>query len=244
MRSRFSVHPLLVALPAVVVALAVACGGSTVTNPTPSPNANASPASVPTPGAGASGSGGTGSGTLRVLIKDSPFSEASAVLVTFSEVSVHRSGADGSDGGWVTLPFATAAAVGPAVTTRTCDLKKLVAATDVLGVGTLEAGHYTQLRLTVDSAKIYTQAETNGEPCGADLVSTMTTPTTKTPPTTEPTEFPVVVPSGTLKLNREFTVPTGGATTITLDFDGDKSIHQTGNGKYMMTPVIGIVSVQ
>jgi hypothetical protein len=41
-----------------------------------------------------------------------------------------------------------------------------------------------------------------------------------------------------------------------LDFDGDKSIHQTGsgngngngngnkNGKYMMSPVIRVVSVQ
>ena len=54
----------------------------------------------------------------------------------------------------------------------------------------------------------------------------------------------VDVPSGTLKLNREFDVPAGGATTILLDFDGDKSVHQTGNGKYKMTPVIGVVSVQ
>jgi hypothetical protein len=30
-----------------------------------------------------------------------------------------------------------------------------------------------------------------------------------------------------------------------LDFDGDKSVHMTGNGKYnMMSPVIGVVSVQ
>jgi hypothetical protein len=53
----------------------------------------------------------------------------------------------------------------------------------------------------------------------------------------------VDVPSGTLKLNREFDVPVGGATTILIDFDADKSIHQTGNGKYKMTPVIGVVSV-
>jgi hypothetical protein len=29
-----------------------------------------------------------------------------------------------------------------------------------------------------------------------------------------------------------------------IDLDGDKSIHQTGNGKHMMKPVIGVVSVQ
>jgi hypothetical protein len=28
-----------------------------------------------------------------------------------------------------------------------------------------------------------------------------------------------------------------------IDFDGDRSIHQTGNGTYMMSPVIGIVRV-
>jgi hypothetical protein len=47
-----------------------------------------------------------------------------------------------------------------------------------------------------------------------------------------------------VKLNRQFDVPAGGATTILLDFDGDRSIHETGNGRYMMRPVIAVVSVQ
>jgi hypothetical protein len=29
-----------------------------------------------------------------------------------------------------------------------------------------------------------------------------------------------------------------------VDFDGDKSVNQTGNGRYMMSPVIAVVSVQ
>jgi hypothetical protein len=29
-----------------------------------------------------------------------------------------------------------------------------------------------------------------------------------------------------------------------IDFDGDKSVTQTGNGAYRMSPVISIVSVQ
>ena len=67
--------------------------------------------------------------------------------------------------------------------------------------------------------------------------------------TTDPTPVTesatsVAVPSGTVKLNREFDVPSGGWTTILLDFDLDKSIHQTGNGQYKLTPVIGVVSVQ
>jgi hypothetical protein len=35
-----------------------------------------------------------------------------------------------------------------------------------------------------------------------------------------------------------------GTTTIVLDFDGDKSIKETGNGRFMMSPVIGVKSVQ
>jgi hypothetical protein len=57
------------------------------------------------------------------LLKDSPFSDAKALLVTFSEVNVHASGAD-----WITVPFAAGAS------SRTCDLKKLETAQDVLGV--------------------------------------------------------------------------------------------------------------
>jgi hypothetical protein len=79
------------------------------------------------------------------------------------------------------------------------------------------------------------------------------------------------VPSGVVKLNREFTVPGGGATTILLDFDGDRSLKLTGfgngngnagngngngngrgiprnggqsAGRYIMSPVIHVVSVQ
>jgi hypothetical protein len=47
-----------------------------------------------------------------------------------------------------------------------------------------------------------------------------------------------------VKLNREFDVPAGGSTAMLLDFDGDRSILQTGTGSYMMRPVIAVVSVK
>jgi hypothetical protein len=46
-----------------------------------------------------------------------------------------------------------------------------------------------------------------------------------------------------VKLNREFDVPEGGTTTLRLDFDGDHSIIETGNGRFMMKPVIAIIGV-
>lgn len=54
----------------------------------------------------------------------------------------------------------------------------------------------------------------------------------------------VEIPSGEVKLNHGFELTADGATTMLLDFDGDRSIRVTGNGRYMMTPVIAIVSVE
>jgi len=195
------------------------------------------PSSTNSGGSSTGGNSSTGSnssamGTLAIHLTDSPFSDAKALLVTFSDVSVHRA----DPGEWRTLPFA-------AGSSRTCDLKKLNGATDVLGVGSLPAGKYTQVRLNVSSAVIYFDAPSVGAAC-APLIA---------PPAG--TNAPVDIPSGEVKLNNEFTV-TGSATTMLLDFDGDQSIHQTGsgngngngngnkNGKFMMSPVIRVVSVQ
>jgi hypothetical protein len=189
---------------------------------------------------GSSGGNAAGSGMLTVRLTDSPYSDATALLVTFSEVSVHQA----DPGDWKTIPFAAGAS-------RTCDLKKLQGPVDVLGVGSLPAAKYTQIRLHVSSAAIYFNGPSSGGPCGASV-------------TAPGTGVPVEIPSGEVKLNHPFTVATTG-TTITLDFDGEQSIHQTGggngnggngkgngngngggksDGKYMMSPVIRVVSVQ
>jgi hypothetical protein len=165
------------------------------------------------------------SGTLNVRITDAPFDDARAVLVTFSEVSAHR--ADTPDGSWSTLPFADAG------TTRTCDLKKLQnAREDILGVGPLAAGHYTQVRLTVSAARLYFDGESTGPACAATI------------PAPSGTSAVVEVSSGQVRLNRQFTIAESGATTMLLDFDGGASIREQGNGQFRMTPVIAVVSVQ
>ena len=51
------------------------------------------------------------------------------------------------------------------------------------------------------------------------------------------------IPSGELRLNREFDLTSTTPTTILLDFDGDRSVRDTGNGRFMMTPVITVVNV-
>lgn len=175
--------------------------------------------------AGCSGSSpagpSAGAATLNLRLTDSPFSDAKAVLVTFSEVTAHR-----SEGDWTTVPFAAAA------TSRTCDLKKLETAEDVLGSGPMPAGRYTMVRLVVTSATIYFDNPSAGSACAASIAAPAGV------------SAAVEVPSGEVKLSRGFELLADAATTILLDFDGDRSIHQTGNGRYTMSPVVGIVSVR
>jgi hypothetical protein len=160
---------------------------------------------------------------MTLMLKDSPYTDAKSLLVTFSEVSAHR--ADATDSAWTTLAFADAA------TSRTCDLKKLQTAQDILGTGPLATGHYTMIRLTVSRAALYFDNAAAGNACAASIAA----PAGRS--------ASMDIPSGEVKLNREFDI-TSTTTTMLVDFDGDKSVHDTGNGRFMMSPVIGIVSVQ
>ncbi|MGH9257320.1 MAG: DUF4382 domain-containing protein [Vicinamibacterales bacterium] len=174
-------------------------------------------------GGSPSGPSGPG-GRFSLMLKDTPFADAKSVLVTFSEVTVHGETESNS----TQLQFAASAA------SRTCDLKKLVTAQDILGIGTLPAGHYTQVRLVVSSATLYFDTAAAGDACAASITAPAGA------------SAPLEIPSGEVKLNRPFDVAAGGATTMLIDFDGDKSIsiHPTGNGRFIMRPVITVVSVQ
>lgn len=180
-------------------------------------------AAVGTAGCGDSATSPSGNGRLSLMITDTPYSEARALLVTFSEVTAHRD----DSGGFTKIPFGDATA-----TSRTCDLKRLVDSQDVLGVGLLPEGHYTQVRVVVSSATLYFDNPTTGPACATAI----------TPPLG--TSASIVIPSGEVRLNRNFEVAAGGAMTMLLDFDGERSVTALGNGGYRMTPVIGVVSVQ
>ena len=87
----------------------------------------------------------------------------------------------------------------------------------VLGDTFLTAGHYTQIRLIL------------GE--GSNVVVNGIT-------------FPLIIPSGFqtgIKLNHEFDIEPGTLYELMLDFNADQSIHLTGNGQYMMSPVIRVM---
>jgi len=89
----------------------------------------------------------------------------------------------------------------------------------VLGDTFLTAGHYTQLRLIL------------GE--GSNVVVNGDT-------------LPLIIPSGMqtgIKLNHEFDIEPGNLYELMLDFNADQSIHVTGNGVYMLNPVIRVMPV-
>jgi hypothetical protein len=88
------------------------------------------------------------------------------------------------------------------------------------------------VRLVVSSAAIYFDNPSSGPACATTI------------PAPAGHFAQVTIPSGEVKLNREFDVPAAGATTMLVDFKGDQSVNLTGSGTYMMSPVIAVVSVQ
>nr|MCK4929905.1 DUF4382 domain-containing protein [Nanoarchaeota archaeon] len=76
----------------------------------------------------------------------------------------------------------------------------------------LEPGKYTQIRLLIASVSL----EVSGEPAS------------------------LKIPSNKIKLVKPFTINSGETTTLTLDFDAGKSVHQAGS-KYILKPTIKVI---
>jgi hypothetical protein len=189
-------------------------------------------------------SGGTGSASAYV--KDAPSDAFAEVHVVFTQVSVHRSGGDDSDSN-MTTSMGISTSVGNTTVSGSVNatatsanstsdpgseagwivlfsdasgvdvdlLNTTGARAAVLGEADLEAGHYQQVRITVKEAY----------GIGHDGNRTE-----------------ITVSSGTLKSVKSFEVEADEETRITIDIDLEKSLKQSGNGQWRMTPVIGKTS--
>jgi hypothetical protein len=106
------------------------------------------------------------------------------------------------------------------VSDDTCDvdLLKLTGGNGVVIADTLlPAGRYTQIRLLLG----------DGANVGVDGMN-----------------YPLEVPSGAttgLKLNHPFTIAPDSIYAATLDFDAHRSVHRTGNRRWMLRPVIRVL---
>lgn len=175
---------------------------------------------------GGDGNGSTGSsiGSLRVSLTDAPACGFDAVNVTVEKVRVHQSSsASENTTGWTDIPL------NPPKRINLLDYNDPTqpnGALASLGEVSLEAGHYTQVRLVL--------VPNNGSnpPRNSVLLSNTTSE--------EPLETPSAVQSG-IKLVHGFEVPAGQRVDLVLDFDACRSIVKTGNGKYKLKPVIRVV---
>lgn len=168
---------------------------------------------------------------LRLLITDAPV-EADNVFVTFCGIHIlsQNTESDSSDAGAdnASADAATegeeSASAADADEARSwltvsdeCQTHDLLALQDGIaadmGLESLPAGSYGQIRLMLTEARIVVQGE----------------------------EHPLTIPSATqsgIKIGHGFELRAGSLTTLALDFDAARSIHETGGAGYMMRPVV------
>jgi len=154
-------------------------------------------------------------GTVRLQMTDAP-GPFDAVNLVVNQVAIHRGLPDSreQDGAADSTSGWEILRNQPA----TYDLMKLrngVFAT--LAQAMVPAGHYTQIRLKLGA--------------GSNVV-------------VDGVPFPLTVPSGMqsgYKLVGGFDVPANGLLDLGLDFDAARSIHQTGNGKYLLKPTCRVM---
>ena len=95
----------------------------------------------------------------------------------------------------------------------TFDLIKLQGIKEFLGREVLEHGRYNQIRLFVGSAYV----------------------------TINGIEYNLKIPSGVIKVVKNFEIKRRYTTTLTLDFDIQMSIKSTGKNKYILQPTIKVI---
>ncbi len=96
---------------------------------------------------------------------------------------------------------------------QTFDLIALQNVSELFATANLTAGWYTQIRLYVENALV----------------------------TIDELQYDLNIPSKNIKLISPFIIEDGQITILTLDFDVQKSVHETGNGKYMFKPTIKVI---
>jgi hypothetical protein len=135
-------------------------------------------------------------GSIQVLVTDAPNHNISSVNLTVSKVEVHKAGGDETPGSWMSLnvthdkPF------------NLLNLQNGL--TMLLADGEIEAGKYTQLRMTVFEVIVDYDGFVGVE---------------------------AEVPSNELKFVHPFTLAAGDNITLIIDIDAAKSVVVTGGGK-------------
>ena len=168
-------------------------------------------------------------GTLQIMLTDAPpEEEVTSIMVTVESVAVHKAVSEHEKGqeqgqeqnqeqeqqqtttastdeeaGWIPLDILKGE--------ETFDLLKIKGIEEVLVVTELEAGKYTQIRMTIDNIQVKLD--------DGDLQN-------------------AIIPSGKLKFTHPFDIVEGQTTTLLFDFDAEKSVNVTGSDNIIFKPVI------
>lgn len=167
-------------------------------------------------------------GTISVYVTDAPpREEVTSIMVTISEIQVHRAVAEQEreqhisagdqtqeqaqeqqqtqlgEGEWITIDLSDNA--------TTFDLLEIKGIEQYVGTREVEEGKYTQVRLVVDKVQVKL-----GD---GDLQD-------------------ATVPSNELKIVHPFDVLGAETTALVLDFDTDRMVTVTGANKVIVKPVI------
>ncbi len=145
-------------------------------------------------------------GRIKITMVDAP-AAYDQINIVVNRVEVHKAIND-STSGWYVINNTPA-------TYNLLTLRN--GASVILGFNSLDAGHYSQIRLIIGS--------------GSNVVVNGVT-------------YSLDVPSGEqsgIKLNHEFNIESGVMFELLLDFDAEHSIVLTGNNQYKLKPVIRLV---
>ena len=170
-------------------------------------------------------------GTLQIMVTDAPpEEEVTSIMVTVESVEVHKAAAQqeqeqeqeqgqgqnqeqeqqesgtnftDEEVGWLPLDVIAG--------NKTFDLLQIQGIEQVLAVTELEAGNYTQIRMTISNIQVRL-----GD---GDLQD-------------------VILPSGKLKFVRPFNIAANQTTALLFDFDSEKSVNVTGSGQIIVKPVV------
>jgi lipoprotein-anchoring transpeptidase ErfK/SrfK len=154
-------------------------------------------------------------GTLQIMVTDAPpAEEVTSIMVTVESVEVHKAAAQQEQqqsatnstdekAGWLPLDILAG--------NETFDLLQIQGIEEVLAVAELEAGNYTQVRMTISNVQVRL-----GD---GDLQD-------------------VILPSGNLKFIHPFDIVGGQTTALLFDFDAEKSVNVAGSGQIIVKPVV------
>ena len=191
-------------------------------------------------GGSGGGGGSVGTGTLALSLVDSSTEEYRAVYVTIRNIEVHLGGNENIQGNWQVIDLPTDPGTGLPKERITVNLLELVnGVREDLGIADLESGHYTQMRLIIDTVPDDTLNVLSQNHPFANYVIDRSSPANV---------YELKIPSGLqtgIKIVGGFDIHPNQTTELILDFDACRSVVKAGNsGKWLLKPTIKIARLE